>query len=150
VNLTTTSNKAYPTKQVLKTPLNAEPRPESLRFFCAFFAFCYAGCAANTRPVREICPPSLSGFQHLAPTNSGWRQSFLGRGAMKPTRRVKVTPSRHKRPVAIPLVSQSPIDWQAGYDAALAGKQQHPVPDGLDALSFFSGWTEGRAAIRGG
>ena len=147
VKLTTTHNKAYPVEQVIKTPRTAEPRPERLRFFYALsckasFAFCYAGCAANTRPVREICPPFLSGFEHLAPTNSGWRQSFLGRGAMKQIHRIP-EPSRHKR---TPLVSQSPIDWQAGYDAGASGKQQYPVPAGVDALSFFSGWIEGRAA----
>lgn len=43
------------------------------------------------------------------------------------------------------VIRQTPADWQAGYDAAIAGKPQHPVPPGVDALSFYSGWIEGNA-----
>lgn len=148
-NLTTTGNRAQNIMQVLKTLLIADPRTEIAVFLSPTdrfdSAFVFAGCEANARPSGEIRPPSISGFQHLAPTNPGWRQSFLGRGAMKPTNFIP-SPSRRNRPVTSPLVSQSPTDWQAGYAAALAGRPPHPAPAGLDALSDASGLVEGRAA----
>lgn len=36
-------------------------------------------------------------------------------------------------------------DWQAGFDAGAAGRPANPVPQGLDGLSWISGWIEGDA-----
>ena len=36
-------------------------------------------------------------------------------------------------------------DWQAGFDAGEAGKPASPVPQGIDGLSWVSGWIEGDA-----
>ncbi len=35
-------------------------------------------------------------------------------------------------------------DWQAGFDAGLAGKPSFPVPAGWDELSWLSGYIEGK------
>ena len=40
--------------------------------------------------------------------------------------------------------------WQAGFKAGEAGTPSSPVPDGIDGLSWFSGWIEGEAKRLGG
>jgi len=35
--------------------------------------------------------------------------------------------------------------WQAGFAAGEAGTPSSPVPQGIDSLSWFSGWIEGEA-----
>lgn len=41
-------------------------------------------------------------------------------------------------------VEQHPADWQAGYDAGLAGQQIQP-PRGVDGVAWYSGLIEGKA-----
>jgi hypothetical protein len=57
-------NLRYSDCQVLKTPLSAvqSPRKQAAIFTSIGFAP-MGGSAANTRPVRGICPPSDSGFE---------------------------------------------------------------------------------------
>lgn len=40
-------------------------------------------------------------------------------------------------------------DWQAGFAAGEAGTPAAPVPQGVDGLSWFSGWVEGEAKRKG-
>lgn len=35
--------------------------------------------------------------------------------------------------------------WKAGFEAGMAGNPPMPVPDGIDGLSWFSGYVEGDA-----
>lgn len=40
--------------------------------------------------------------------------------------------------------------WQVGFLAGEAGTPSSPMPDGIDALSWFSGWIEGESKRLGG
>lgn len=48
----------------------------------------------------------------------------------------------NKRGNAVKLDAKS---WDAGYHAGLSGKSDYPVPMGLDCLSWYSGFIEGKA-----
>ena len=53
---------------VLKTPYTADQSPRKIvAFFTSIDFALMGGSAANKRPVRGICPPSVCGFE-LLPT----------------------------------------------------------------------------------
>ncbi|MGO8692858.1 MAG: hypothetical protein ACLQMF_04205 [Rectinemataceae bacterium] len=43
------------------------------------------------------------------------------------------------------LVTVEAEAWQAGYEAGMAGHPDYPPPAGIDRLSWFSGYIEGKA-----
>lgn len=47
-----------------------------------------------------------------------------------------------------PVIRQNSAAWTAGYNAVFAGKSKYPVPVGLDELSYFSGWIEGKSDLK--
>ncbi|MDC7220814.1 MAG: hypothetical protein PQJ59_12840 [Spirochaetales bacterium] len=42
-------------------------------------------------------------------------------------------------------VKQEADSWDAGYHAGLSGKPGYPVPKGVDSLSWYAGFIEGKA-----